>query len=101
MRSYILNKAEPQKPLSNPQSLFSIAARIDRGVGEVATLCPSLRLACQPAPATALLQVEDRLRLDLDEDGAVVWIKQQLHESVSAVFPYVVDIAHNMKMRMM
>lgn len=46
-------------------------------------------------------QVEDRLRLDLDEDGAVVWIKQQLHESVSAVFPYMYDIAHNMRVRMM
>jgi len=40
------------------------------------------------------IQIEQKFRLDLDDAGAVQFIQSLIHESVSALFPQMVETIH-------
>ncbi|KAK9813719.1 hypothetical protein WJX73_005251 [Symbiochloris irregularis] len=46
------------------------------------------------APETALLKLQEKLRLDLDDESAAEWMQQLLNESATALMPQIMETTH-------
>ena len=45
-------------------------------------------------PEKALLKLQEKLRLDMDDEQAVDWMQQLLSESASALMPQIMETTH-------
>mmetsp|Transcript_13228 Transcript_13228/g.23573 ORF Transcript_13228/g.23573 Transcript_13228/m.23573 type:complete len:451 (-) Transcript_13228:1023-2375(-) len=45
-------------------------------------------------PEKVMLKLQEKLRLDLDDDAAVQWIQQLINESASALMPAIMETTH-------
>ncbi|KAK9840409.1 hypothetical protein WJX74_009457 [Apatococcus lobatus] len=47
-----------------------------------------------PDPEKAMLKLQEKLRLDLDDESAIEWMQQLLNESATALMPQIMETGH-------